>query len=751
MTDTVSVVLLFAAAYMAAFTIALIYKKLIFCVFILFYIIGNLSMSSAGSIRNHLAEEAAISYETIEISGIIQDISGTRVLIAAESATLGDRTEINRFNVRTFLETEENLRIGQLITVTGRLVKPDTRRNEGGFDQFQHFAARNIQYRMNATLVSTGGTTITIRGVTNNLKNKLIEIFDNSLPPAESGILKAMLLGDRTGIDERIAELYRAGGIYHILAISGMHITAIAFFLDFLFKKRLGNVNSGMLTFVILSIYAVFTGLSLSVTRAVIMFGVFAIGKVLRRKNDLLSSTALAACILLVINPFNLWDGGFLLSFSSVFGIGFGANTIKQAMAPRKKDGFAARALNKSNFFSNGIPATIAVTLFNTPIVAMVFYQIPVFGIVANLLIVPTVVFVIVGGIFVGISGFISIYLSSFLGGSLFFIFQFYEFLCVLIESLPFAMFTTGTVRLHHLLIWYSMSALILVALKSNLSKRRFYFKCATGAALALIVVFTIEGTNYRTLNYVTNLDVGQGDSIVIRNTGNTFLVDGGEAWNANEILSHLRSRRINKIDGIFVTHSDSDHIGGIVGIIGRIDIGAIYMPPSFGTQNDLETEIRRLASQSRIPITNLSSGDRISFFGGEIEVLNPTLNLSNSRNANSLVLLYETKGVRFLFTGDIGTDEERRITGDFSNIQSHVLNLAHHGSAFSNSELFLQAVSPDIAFVGTGRRNPHGHPAGRVVNLLYEMNIPLYNTAESGQTTFFIEENSTINVRTMR
>lgn len=749
--DSVFIILLFILASAATLALIFLHKKTLFCVLILFYIMGYISINSAQAVRNNLAEEAAISFEIVEVSGLVEDVSENRILIAANRVTLNDRTDQNPVNIRAFLETDEELRIGQHITVSGRLIKPEGLRNEGGFNQFQHFAARNIQYRMNATLVSTGGTTITIRGITNRFKNRLIEIYESSLPPSESGIIIAMLLGDRTGIDERIAELYRVGGIYHILAISGLHITAIAFLLDFLLKKQLGTVNSGIATLIILCFYAVFTGLAISTMRAVIMFGVHVIGRVLWRKNDLLSSTALAACILLIMNPFNLWDGGFLLSFSSVFGIGFGANTIRQTMYSLPKESLAAKAVKRTRFFSDGIPASLAVTLFNTPIVASVFYQVPIYGIIANLIIVPTVIFVLIGGIIVGIAGFISIHLSSFLGGALFFIFQFYEFICVTIERLPFAMFITGRVPLHYILLWYVMSASVLMFLKSSRDNRRFYVRCTLGAILALVIAFGIDGINSRNSNYVVKLDVGQGDSIVIRNNGITFLVDGGDPWNANEILSHMRSKRIGKIDGVFVTHPDSDHIGGIIPLIGRINIGSIYMPPNVGAIAELEIELIERAEMFGVPVVTLTSGDKVLFPGGEIVCLHPTPNFSSNRNANSLVLMYETLGIRFLLTGDIGIEEERRILRDFDCISSHVLNLAHHGSAFSNSEQFLLEVSPEIAFVGTGRRNPHGHPSGRVVQLLYEMDIPLFNTAETGQITFYISRDSDIKVRTMR
>ena len=753
-TDSLGIVLFFMLAFLAVTAICFMYKRAALFVLILFYFAGFISMNSAQAIRNPLAETAAFSNEIVQVSGVVEDVRGERIVIAATAVTLNGETDRNRVNIQAFLISDEEIRIGQQITVSGRLIKPEGLRNQGGFNQFQHFASRNIQYRMNATLISTGGSTITIRGITNGFKNRLMDIYDASLPPAESGIIKAMLLGDRTSIDERLAELYRVGGIYHILAISGLHITAIAFLLDFLLKKQLGTVKSGITTLIILCLYAVFTGLAISTMRAVIMFGAHVLGKILWRKNDLLSSTALAACILLMMNPYFLWDGGFQLSFSSVFGIGFGANTIKQTILSIPKESKVSKFIKKTRFFSDGLPASLAITLFNTPVVASVFYQVPTYGIIANLIIVPTVVFVLIGGIIVGAAGFISLHLSTFLGGALFFIFQFYEFICLTIERLPMSMSLTGQMPLHYLLIWYVMAISILKLLKSRSetrAKRRFYLQCAMGTLLALVVLFGIDTINNSRLNYVTVIDVGQGDSILLRNNGRAFLVDGGNPWNTNEITSHLRSRRISRLDGVFVSHPHNDHIGGVISLIGRVNIGAIYISPNVGAMVYLEYELRHRAREYSIPIIPLTTGDRISFPGGEIICLHPTPNFSREPNANSLVLMYETFGTRFLLTGDIGANEEAYILRGGADIRSNALDLAHHGSRHSNSEQFLRHVAPEIAFVGTGIRNRYGHPSERVVQLLYEMGVPLFNTAETGQIRIYVSREGNMRVWTMR
>jgi competence protein ComEC len=603
----------------------------------------------------------------------------------------------------------------------------------------------------NAEIISVGGTAITIRGLTNGFKNKLIEIYDTSLPMAESGIIKAMILGDKSSIDERVAELYRVGGIYHILAISGLHITIIAFILDFLIRKAVGPVYSGIFSLLVLCLYAVFTGLAVSTIRAVIMFGVHVFGRVLWRKNDLLSSTAFAACILLIFNPYYLWDAGFLLSFSSVFGIGFSANIIKKALASLPKEGLTTKALNSTKFLSDGLSASIGLTLFNMPVAAAVFYQVPMYGIVANLIIVPTLVFVIIGGIIVGIAGFISLPLASFLSGVLFFIFKFYELICTLIEKLPASMLLTGQIPIHYILIWYFMVVSLLMLLKPGSPKRKLHLRCVLGSIIALVILFGIDDINNKTLNYVTMLDVGQGDCIIIRNNGKTFLVDGGNPWNSNEILSYLLSNRINRLDGVFITHADSDHMGGIASLVGKIDISEIYFPPNYGTLAASENELTLKANEFNIAIKTISAGDRISFPGGEILCLHPSLGFSSEINENSLVLRYETFGKSFLLTGDIGIDEERQILRSSQGyLSSYALKLAHHGSAYSNSEPFLAEVSPQIAFVGTGRRNSYGHPSERVVKSLNEMGIPLYNTAETGQITIYVSRDGETEVRTM-
>jgi len=238
----------------------------------------------------------------------------------------------------------------------------------------------------------------------------------------------------------------------------------------------------------------------------------------------------------------------------------------------------------------------------------------------------------------------------------------------------------------------------------------------------------------------VSFIDVGQGDSILIRSANHAVLIDGGEAprrnsTRRNALRDYLREAGVRRLDYVVATHPDSDHIGGLIDVLGRLDIGRVIMPD---ITHNTETFANFLAAidNNNIPVTFPNPGDSIRIGIIEFTVIappNPHPGPANSNNNASIVLRLEHGQTSFLFTGDAERELEQWIVNSGANIESSVLKVGHHGSRTSSTEAFLDAVNPTAAVISLAANNSHGHPHREVIDRLTDRGINIYRTDQLG------------------
>ncbi|MCL2285305.1 MAG: MBL fold metallo-hydrolase [Firmicutes bacterium] len=233
----------------------------------------------------------------------------------------------------------------------------------------------------------------------------------------------------------------------------------------------------------------------------------------------------------------------------------------------------------------------------------------------------------------------------------------------------------------------------------------------------------------------VSFLDVGQGDSIVVRSNNHAILIDGGEHAQRNVVLRYLRDAGVRRLDYVVATHPHSDHIGGLVTVLRQLDVGRVIMPYVTHSTN---TFLRFLdvIENNNIPVMFPQPGDTIQAGIINFTILGPPSphpGPSGNLNNASVILRLEHGQNSFLFTGDAERELEYWLVNNVANLSATVLNVGHHGSRTSSTEAFLDAVNPRAAVISLGADNIYGHPHREVMDRLNARGIIIYRTDQLG------------------
>ena len=246
---------------------------------------------------------------------------------------------------------------------------------------------------------------------------------------------------------------------------------------------------------------------------------------------------------------------------------------------------------------------------------------------------------------------------------------------------------------------------------------------------------YDLPVTNDKELQ-VHYIDVGQGDSILLRYGGKNALIDSGDVNATNEVMSYLNANSVSKIDVLIVSHPDADHIGSMSEIIDNYDIGEIYMSPlseDLVPTTNVYTNMLLSISQKGLKINLREAGDKPIKFGDlEFECVAPEGEFA-SKNNSSLALRLVYGETSFLFTGDMEKESEKSTLQRGYNVSADVLKVAHHGSSSSSIEKFVDAVAPKYAIISVGKDNRYKHPSQEVIERLSEKGIKVYRTDLDG------------------
>ena len=584
------------------------------------------------------------------------------------------------------------------------------------------------------------------------------EKYKKILGDKNAGSLSAMVLGDKTSLDEEIKELYQENSISHLLSISGLHISLLGGAV-FLFLRRLKVSFSFPLitSSIILIIYGAFTGFSVSTSRAIVMMSVLFISFVIGKSYDLPSGLALAALILIVMNHRVIYQSGFLLSFFAVIGIFY---IMPELLYIFKVDIYHKKGIIKGlHLLLASIISSISILLATLPIILNNFYEVSLTGIILNIIVIPLMSLVVITGLLGGFVALVSETMGSFLLGITHYILNLYTLFCRLGDRLTFIRLIIGKPDKWQIVLYYLILVIVfyllalkrrenkLRSLKNNLSKEYNTSKRIVVTGLMTFTSFLIIAYKPREFS-INMLDIGQGDCFVVNDGNNDiYISDCGSTTVQNvgktRLLPFLKSKGWGKVDTIFISHMDKDHVNGVNDLlkcaeitIGRIIISASYKSDKLNCA-ELE-ELKELAKMRDIKLFYMKKGDEIVGKDISFRCIYPTGEEDiEDQNEASIVMRMDYKELSMLFTGDIaGSTEEKIIEGsDKDTLDCDILKVCHHGSKNSSTDDFLKKVSPKLYLISCGLMNRYGHPHRDALSRMTEEGGRILRTDHMGGT----------------
>ncbi len=734
-------------------------------------IMGFMLMSNEITTRNHIYD---LKENTVIVQGKIYKIENTafdtNIYLKGVEVENGEK---NLSVKRIFVNTEKipNVKIGNIIKVRGKLRQFEEAANKGNFDSRKYYLSLGFYGKIEAGTIEVINSDYSrIRQGLYELRMEIIERLEKlcsdnkgifSIINNKNGIIGAIILGDKTDLDSDIKELYSVSGIAHILAISGLHISFIGMTIYRLLRRRFRFLFSAAVSIPVVLSFGIMSGFGISTIRAIIMFILKIIGEVLGRKYDAITAISLAGLVLLVQNPFVVCNSGFQMSFGAIIAIVLILPIVEEI-------------LNRDNKIIKVISANFTISLVMNPILAWNYYELPTFSFLLNIVVVPLMSVVIVSsiaGIFCSciMFGFGKVVIFPGCG-----ILELYTFLCNIINKSSVASIVVGQPKVTIIIVYYAILLVVLFGLKNirtkytRAEKKRNIIKKETGLVLekkakkerrikgqnvklrlACIVGFLLLNCLiYYIPNpgfYITFINVGQGDGILIHgDNGTKVMVDGGSTSEKqvakNCIVPYLKAEGIGTIDYSIITHTDKDHISGILEILennnsNRIRIKNLVMP-DINMKDDTYNELIEKAKLKKINVLYIKKGDTLSLGKTKIKCIYPeTTTTASDKNDYCTVLSVKNKTSKILLTGDISKEIEEKIKDDIEENYT-VLKVAHHGSNYSSSEKFLKKVNPKYSIISVGKNNSYGHPGNETMERLRKQGGVIYRTDEKGGIT---------------
>ena len=598
----------------------------------------------------------------------------------------------------------EKLMLGDRVLIKGRLERPSNNTNFNQFNYKQYLYNNKIYYIFNIeSIYLVEGN----KKLTYNIKNfvsERIEKYDAKV----SSYLKAFILGDTSSIDSSIKENYRILGISHLLSTSGMHISLFTGILMFLLKKiNMKEFIRYLIIFVFLLFYMFLTGFTPSILRSGVCFIFNSINKLLKLDVESINVFIFAISIIIFINPFIVYNMGFIFSsVTSFYLICF------------------MSIINKSSGIRKSIIISFIANLATFPLVIYNYFEINLLGVIYNIFFIPIISLVIFP---LSLISFVIFPISKVL---LLFINVVEYIMNCLVKIDSVLILSKPSVLL--IVIYYIVITIVLYCLNKNKKRAIFLF---------IILVFIHYNKNMIFKStYLLALDVGQGDSFLFHSNNNTFLVDTGGSFyddnnvNSTKVSNVLKSLGIRKIDYIFITHGDIDHIGYCRSLLDDFRIGKVYF--NMNEYNNNELSLQKFLKKHEIKYEKIGEA---KFMMGKFFVQALSIDFDNE-NDSSIMLAINVERLKLLFMGDCGKIAENYLLKNAVLGKVDILKVGHHGSKTSSSKEFINEINPKYSIISVGKNNRYGHPNKEVLENLE--NSKIYRTDQDGSIIFKIKNN---------
>jgi len=648
-----------------------------------------------------------ISFPTQErsrLTGVVDSIpnksSGRIDFVLACQRLTTNRREIEvRGKTQVFLYTSESMEInyGERLSVSGRLSYPPVSANPGLFNYRRYLSYRNIHSLFSVynsgDIERFGQAEMGVfPSLISKIRRKIDFVIKNTLPQLESSILAGLILGERCDLPRDIQEMFADAGVLHILAVSGLNV-GLVLFIFYGFFRGIGIPKriTYLLTILVVIIFAQVVGNPPSAARASIMAICGLVAFLLDRDKHLYNSLALAALIILIWNPFTLFDVGFQLSFMATLGILY--------LTPHFQTYFRLSKPHRLVTYILGSLAVSAGALVGVyPITALYFNKISLIALISNIVVVPQVGLITALGFASSISGLFSLGLAQAVNtvNRLFVIVLFKSI--QFFASLPFSVKYVVNPSSIFILCYYLFFSFLPKTESSRSVRRLILF-------FPLLIIFSAATVKILPSDKltITFLDVGQGDAIHLRLPDKrNILIDGGGVlgkFNIGDkvLIPYLLKNGVSSLDAVFLTHPHYNHIGGLLPILKELKVKKVYYNGQHYNDGLLE-EFFYIIKKKRIPLKYISYKDKVEYDGVRFDVLNPRI-MKKNIDSNSLVFKVTYGNFGMLFIGDIGSDIQEELMRE--EIESDILQIPNHGRT-PISPKFLYKVAPEYGIISS-------------------------------------------------
>ena len=587
-------------------------------------------------------------------------------------------------------EFKDNYSFGDKIYIEGEISVPNNNTIPNNFNYKDYLYHKYIYYiiKIDKIKIISKNDNIFL-----NIKNSIYKRIDTI---KYNDYLYAFILGKSYYIDSEVLNNYKINGITHLFALSGLHVSMFSSIILFILKKiKLSEKLSYFITSLFLIFFAFIASFTPSIVRSVLFFILSSINNVYYLYIKPKYLLYIVFSILIFINPFYIYDTGFILSFCISFFI---------------------LLFNEKNKINNNLLSILVISILSTlsslPIIINMSYEINILGFINNLFFIPYVTYIVFP------LSIIVVFISK-----LSFILNFLIIIMEYVSKVSSNIFNIKLIfpkmSLFLIIIYYVL--LILIVKKINLKKifiiylSFLYFRC-----------------NFDKNNYVYFIDVGQGDSaLIVTKNNKSILIDTGGKVGSNyslmksNVIPFFKSIGIRKLDYLFITHGDYDHAGYGIDLVNNFNAKNRFT--NKGKYNSLEKKLNiKSFNNSYIKIDN-------------VEIYSLNSKLYNNENSDSLVLLVIIDNYKLLFMGDASINTEKDIMNNYDIGDVFILKVGHHGSKTSSSEEFINSVNPKYSIISVGKNNKFGHPNKEVLDNL--SNSKIYRTDIDGSIMFKIKK----------
>ena len=559
-----------------------------------------------------------------------------------------------------------------------------------------------------------------------HLRKNITEQIEAVFPEDTAFFAKALLLGDDGDIGYEDNVAFQKSGMRHIVAVSGLHVSILFSVLYFLTGRK--RHLSLLVGFPLLLIFAAVAGFTPSVVRACIMQALVLLAAAVDREYDPATALSFSVLVILFLNPLAITSVSFQLSVGCMVGIFAFSHRVRgwllhvRRMGKYSDKGFRGKIIR---WFAGSVSVSVSAMTFTLPLCAIYFNMVSLIGIVANLLTLWIISFIFCGVVVACIASVIWMPLGTMIALPISLAIKYVLLVARALSKMPFSVAYTDSI---YTVAWIVVAYVLFTAF-FVLKQKRIVPLAITVLALYGFSLLATWAEPYFDSVRISAIDVGQGQCILIQSKSSAYLIDcGGEnpENTASAAMNWIGSQGISHLDGIILTHYDSDHANGAEHLLQIMKVDKLYLPES-----EPDSPIRNRLIDQSVSVDMIDHTTQIQCDTGKL-VLIPSES-DKTGNESSMCILFQGENCDILITGDRDIQGERELLSQYDIGDIDILVAGHHGAATSNGMDLLSGTKPEIILISVGADNNHGHPDQGVINRFENADSIIYRTDIDG------------------